>query len=128
MRPPDFLSPALQTSTTRLRCLITGAAGVGVALASSVSVGNAAAPPPPPGAWPDGLFSLGVSSGDPLPDSVVLWTFPPRCAGWSRHAGTTTASGWARRSVPSAGPVRRPRLALPPRLRHLPAGPHDVTR
>jgi alkaline phosphatase D len=30
-------------------------------------------PPLPPG-LPDGLFALGVASGDPLPDGVVLWT------------------------------------------------------
>jgi alkaline phosphatase D len=31
------------------------------------------APPLPPG-LPDGLFALGVSSGEPIPDGVVLWT------------------------------------------------------
>ena len=30
--------------------------------------------PRPPAALPDGLFSLGVASGDPLPTAVVLWT------------------------------------------------------
>jgi alkaline phosphatase D len=33
-----------------------------------------AAPPPPPADLPDGLFALGVASGDPLPHAVVLWT------------------------------------------------------
>jgi alkaline phosphatase D len=31
-------------------------------------------PPPLPPNLPTGLFTLGVASGDPLPDSVVLWT------------------------------------------------------
>ena len=34
----------------------------------------ACAPPPLPPNLPDGLFALGVASGDPLPDAVVLWT------------------------------------------------------
>ncbi|PSL08564.1 alkaline phosphatase D [Haloactinopolyspora alba] len=29
---------------------------------------------PSPGRLPDGLFALGVASGDPLPDRVVIWT------------------------------------------------------
>jgi alkaline phosphatase D len=31
-------------------------------------------PPQPPAGLPDGLFALGVASGDPLPHAVVLWT------------------------------------------------------
>lgn len=31
-------------------------------------------PPPLPPGLPGGLFALGVASGDPLPDAVVLWT------------------------------------------------------
>jgi alkaline phosphatase D len=31
-------------------------------------------PPQPPVALPDGLFALGVASGDPTADAVVLWT------------------------------------------------------
>jgi alkaline phosphatase D len=31
-------------------------------------------PPQPPVALPDGLFALGVASGDPLPHAVVIWT------------------------------------------------------
>ncbi|WP_336886060.1 PhoD-like phosphatase N-terminal domain-containing protein [Streptomyces mexicanus] len=52
-------------------------------------------------------FTLGVASGDPLPDSVVLWTrlapdpldtprCPParsRCTGRSRR--TNTSGGWS---------------------------------
>ncbi len=30
--------------------------------------------PPVPGGLPDDVFALGVASGDPVPDSVVLWT------------------------------------------------------
>jgi len=33
-----------------------------------------AQPPPPPASLPDGLFALGVASGDPLPHAVILWT------------------------------------------------------
>jgi alkaline phosphatase D len=33
-----------------------------------------AQPPPLPPSLPDGLFALGVASGDPLPHAVVLWT------------------------------------------------------
>ena len=35
---------------------------------------TACAPPPLPPGLPAGLFTLGVASGDPLPDAVMLWT------------------------------------------------------
>jgi alkaline phosphatase D len=44
------------------------------AAASVPLVGLAACAPPLPEGLPDGLFALGVASGDPLPDGVVLWT------------------------------------------------------
>ena len=100
-----------------------------------------------PGCQP---FALGVASGDPAPDGMVLWTrllpstgepLPAqtvhwelahdegfarivqrpghRCtrarpqracgsAGWSRAAGTTTASCWGRPPAPPAAPALRP--------------------
>jgi alkaline phosphatase D len=35
---------------------------------------QALATPANPGRLPEGLFGLGVASGDPLPDAVVIWT------------------------------------------------------
>ncbi len=46
----------------------------GAAALGTVSLSGACAAPGPGGRLPDGLFSLGVSSGDPLPDGIVLWT------------------------------------------------------
>ncbi|WP_406138979.1 alkaline phosphatase D family protein [Streptomyces sp. NBC_01089] len=45
------------------------AASAASATGPAASTGSAAAPK-----LPDGLFRLGVGSGDPLPDAVVLWT------------------------------------------------------
>ena len=45
--------------------------GAGAVLLGTGAVGEAAASTPGP---PDYPFRLGVASGDPLPDSVVLWT------------------------------------------------------
>ncbi|MGK5528988.1 alkaline phosphatase D family protein [Streptomyces sp. URMC 129] len=60
------------SATARRRFLVGGAAAVGAAavgpLASPGSVRAATRP------LPAGLFTLGVASGDPLPDGVVLWT------------------------------------------------------
>src|SRR5215207_10214485 len=44
------------------------------AAASVPLVGLAACEPPLPQGLPDGVFALGVASGDPLPDGIVLWT------------------------------------------------------
>ncbi|WP_236792568.1 alkaline phosphatase [Amycolatopsis sp. GM8] len=54
-----------EPSSTRRRVLIGGTAALGVAALTGV-----ATPTEPR----DGLFSLGVASGDPWPDGVVLWT------------------------------------------------------
>ncbi|WP_329121121.1 alkaline phosphatase D family protein [Streptomyces sp. NBC_01465] len=57
----------------RRRFLAGSAAALGVAAVSTLPLATtsyAAAQP----ALPDGLFTLGVASGDPLPDAVVLWT------------------------------------------------------
>ncbi|MFI7275280.1 alkaline phosphatase D family protein [Streptomyces sp. NPDC049879] len=81
---PTAPSPAGPSPTGRRRFLASGAAALGAATA-----GQLAAPAPALGATPyvprpvhrptaaplpDGLFTLGVASGDPLPDGVVLWT------------------------------------------------------
>ncbi|MEU6354165.1 alkaline phosphatase D family protein [Streptomyces sp. NPDC047072] len=59
-------------SPDRRRFLAAGAAVVGAAASAQLWLpGTARAAER---ALPEGLFSLGVSSGDPLPDGVVLWT------------------------------------------------------
>jgi alkaline phosphatase D len=71
------------------RRLLTGSAATAALLAASPLPAAAAAAAP---RLPDGLFTLGVASGDPLPDSVVLWT---RLAPDPLHGG-----GMPRRPVP----------------------------
>jgi alkaline phosphatase D len=63
--------------TTSRRSFLTAALAAG----ATVSLGGWGAfagcrprPTPPPVPLPDGLFSLGVASGDPLHNAVVLWT------------------------------------------------------
>jgi alkaline phosphatase D len=59
-------------SPDRRRFLTTGAAVLGAAASAQLWLpGTARAAE---AALPDGVFSLGVASGDPLPDGVVLWT------------------------------------------------------
>ncbi|MGW3289262.1 alkaline phosphatase D family protein [Streptomyces sp. NPDC001002] len=59
-------------SPDRRRFLTAGAAVVGAAASAQLWLpGTARAAEVP---LPDGVFSLGVASGDPLPDGVVLWT------------------------------------------------------
>ncbi|MET8242961.1 alkaline phosphatase D family protein [Streptomyces sp. NPDC005202] len=56
----------------RRRFLTAGAAVLGAAASAQLwlpAVARAAETP-----LPDGVFSLGVASGDPLPDGIVLWT------------------------------------------------------
>jgi alkaline phosphatase D len=55
----------------RRRILLRGAAGLGLAGLGLVSVDNAFARETANAAYP---FSLGVASGSPLPDAVVIWT------------------------------------------------------
>ena len=50
------------------RLFLAGAGATGLAVAAGWRSSAAAGP------LPTGLFSLGVASGDPLPDSVILWT------------------------------------------------------
>ncbi|GGO80867.1 alkaline phosphatase D family protein [Wenjunlia tyrosinilytica] len=54
----------------RRTILATGAAALSAAFVGLATAGSAAAA----GTLPDGLFTLGVASGDPLRDGVVLWT------------------------------------------------------
>ncbi|RKN37018.1 alkaline phosphatase D family protein [Streptomyces hoynatensis] len=68
--------------TDRRRFLASGAAALGAAAAAplavptpaSASAGTGRAAAPAARSLPEGLFTLGVASGDPLPDGVVLWT------------------------------------------------------
>src|SRR5688500_8306300 len=65
------MSPALPPPTRRTFLAMTGvsaaafALGTGEAAAADETVG---------GRVPSDPFALGVASGDPLPDGVVLWT------------------------------------------------------
>ncbi|MFK0168128.1 alkaline phosphatase D family protein [Streptomyces sp. NPDC090306] len=59
-------------SPDRRRFLTAGAAALGAAATAQLWLpGSARAAE---GALPAGVFSLGVASGDPLPDGIVLWT------------------------------------------------------
>src|SRR3954462_10812549 len=59
-------------SPGRRRFLTTGAAVLGAAASAQLWLpGTARAAE---STLPDGVFSLGVASGDPLPDGIVLWT------------------------------------------------------
>jgi alkaline phosphatase D len=62
--------------TTTRRSFLAGAlaAGAAVPLVGWGRPGGAPAPTRPPADLPDGLFALGVASGDPLPHAVVIWT------------------------------------------------------
>ncbi|MFH9569466.1 alkaline phosphatase D family protein [Streptomyces sp. NPDC017454] len=53
---------------------IAGAAGAGAVLLGTGAAPVAGAAPAAPGKVPADPFQLGVASGDPLPDGVVLWT------------------------------------------------------
>jgi alkaline phosphatase D len=56
----------------RRRFLANGAAVLGAAASTQLWLPDTARATGT--ALPDGLFSLGVASGDPLPDGIVLWT------------------------------------------------------
>ncbi|MGW7786566.1 alkaline phosphatase D family protein [Streptomyces tricolor] len=59
-------------SPDRRRFLTAGAAVLGAAASAQLWLpGTARAADTP---LPDGVFTLGVASGDPLPDGIVLWT------------------------------------------------------
>jgi len=67
-------APQLPSSSTLSRrgfLGLTGAAGAAVAAATT---GFSTAPAWAAPRFPDNPFTLGVASGDPLPDGVVLWT------------------------------------------------------
>ncbi|MFF4346705.1 alkaline phosphatase D family protein [Streptomyces sp. NPDC001530] len=59
-------------SRDRRRFLTAGAAVLGAAASAQLWLPTAARAAETP--LPDGVFTLGVASGDPLPDAVVLWT------------------------------------------------------
>ena len=73
-------------TTPRRTVLGAGVVGVAAAALAGCSGDDAAGsrakgpsgvskpPPPLPDGLPDDLFTIGVASGDPLPDSVMLWT------------------------------------------------------
>ncbi|MFG2945785.1 alkaline phosphatase D family protein [Streptomyces adustus] len=77
-------------SPDRRRLLTTGAAVLGAAATTQLWLPAAASAAQP--RLPAGLFSLGVASGDPLPDGIVLWT---RLAPDPLHGG-----GMPARTVP----------------------------
>ncbi|MET7699822.1 alkaline phosphatase D family protein [Streptomyces sp. NPDC005485] len=59
-------------SRDRRRFLTAGAAVLGAAASAQLWLPTSARAAETP--LPDGVFSLGVASGDPLPDGIVLWT------------------------------------------------------
>ncbi|MBW8703492.1 Alkaline phosphatase D [Streptomyces sp. MBT84] len=59
-------------SSDRRRFLTTGAAVLGATAAAQLGLPHVARAIEPP--LPDHVFRLGVASGDPLPDGIVLWT------------------------------------------------------
>ncbi|MFJ5993856.1 alkaline phosphatase D family protein [Streptomyces sp. NPDC092370] len=59
-------------SPDRRRFLTAGAAVLGAAASAQLWLPAAARAAETP--LPDGVFSLGIASGDPLPDGIVLWT------------------------------------------------------
>src|SRR5690242_976697 len=63
-------SPESTPTLSRRQVLATAAASI----CPAVLPMPAAAPAPPPTALTDSPFLLGVASGAPLPDSVILWT------------------------------------------------------
>lgn len=66
---PDL---TLRGGTSRRRFLTWSALVAGLAFTPGLLGGTSPALPTP--AHPAGVFGLGVASGDPLPDGVVLWT------------------------------------------------------
>ncbi|WP_330457816.1 alkaline phosphatase D family protein [Streptomyces sp. NBC_00820] len=60
------------TTPDRRRFLTAGAAVLGAAASAQLWLPGVARAADTP--LPDGVFTLGVGSGDPLPDGIVLWT------------------------------------------------------
>ncbi len=77
----------------RRRFLAAGAAVLGAAASAQLWLpGTARAAET---ALPDGVFSLGVASGDPLPDAVVIWTrLAPDPLGGGGMPDTTVPVQW----------------------------------
>ncbi|MFE9958097.1 alkaline phosphatase D family protein [Micromonospora sp. NPDC005299] len=77
INPPDAFGRRrlLALASTRRRFLTTGGAAGAVALSTAL-LGITASQPArsAPPRLPDYPFRLGIASGDPLPDSVVIWT------------------------------------------------------
>ncbi|WP_435220488.1 alkaline phosphatase D family protein [Streptomyces sp. Tue6028] len=61
-----------EVSPDRRRFLTAGAAVLGAAASAQLWLPTTARAAETP--LPEGVFSLGVASGDPLPDGIVLWT------------------------------------------------------
>ena len=70
--------PGMSYPVSRRRFVANaGRAVAGLVAGPALLYGDTARPVPRPGAdgpLPADLFRLGVASGDPLPDGVVLWT------------------------------------------------------
>src|SRR6266542_799256 len=89
------------------RQALTGAAVAGAAVLTGAVPAAAAAAARTPEADTATPFGLGVASGDPLPDGVILWT---RLVRDPFNAGPGAASGLAGRrgrALPPGGPGRR---------------------
>ena len=69
---PATTNPPATTTTGNPPATTSGAATTDAATTTAAATTTTAAPPPYPGAADP--FTLGVASGDPLADSVVLWT------------------------------------------------------
>ena len=90
------------------RHVLTGAAAAAGAIALPLTaVDPAVAHPGGPGGG--GPFALGVASGDPLPDGVILWTrlLRPRRRALPAAAVEVGVAGRAGRAVPPRGAPRR---------------------
>jgi phosphodiesterase/alkaline phosphatase D-like protein len=73
MRPNDYLETLQAASATRRRFLTGTAAAAALALTGNLA-GIRTADATPHGRGKRDMFTLGVASGDPLPDGVVIWT------------------------------------------------------
>src|SRR5690606_23017405 len=73
--PPPARGRGRPAPATTRRRFLTGALALGATLPiAGWGRPGCHRPPQPPARLPDGLFRLGVASGDPLPHRVVLWT------------------------------------------------------
>ncbi|EST28465.1 hypothetical protein N566_22705 [Streptomycetaceae bacterium MP113-05] len=73
-RPPATVEAVTRPGVTRRNMLTAGAVGAGVLAASALSVAPARAAAPARNRPIRDPFTLGVASGEPHPDGVVLWT------------------------------------------------------